>query len=346
MTTSGLFLALVAFVPVLLPGPPTHRCAVQQPPQLVMIAADEPRERAPWAQRLRSAGTAIATAVVLAVPRGPARAAVQELSAPDAAPVTRSLHYGRAQRKEPEAAFLWFQRKKELLPQFLPGTRKRRSTDIDMDVLVPKKMATRFTDREFIFSDALTAKSELEEELEDLETYKAETASSRSLQTLVTTGGAVGLCYFSVKGLTGVEKWIKDQERKDIEEEMELTGTYISVDAGDVDSAIDPKTGKNLTISRGQKTSSTSGEDDDGTPKEAPWFLRVLGLGGSVAADDDTFWEAPAPTAGPENKKKGGGSGGDAEGGDGDGGDGEGGDDDDDDDDDSSGIDELDDLMS
>jgi len=279
---------------------------------------------------------------VLAVPRGPARAAVQELAAPDATPITRSLRIGRAQPKEPEAAFLWFQRKKELVPQFLPGTRKRRSTDIDMDVLVPKKMAERFTDREFIFSDSLTAKSELEEELEELETYKEETRSARSLQTVVTTGGAVGLVYLSVKGATVVERWIKEQERKDIEEEMELTGTYISVDAGDVDSAIDPKTGKNLTITRGQKTSS--GEDGD-APKEAPWLLRVLGLGNTVAADDDGFWEAPAPTAGPENKPKGDGSGGDADGGDGGEGGGDGGDDDSDDDD-SSGIDELDDLMS
>ena len=37
-------------------------------------------------------------------------------------------------------------------------------------------------------------------------------------------------------------------EQRDIDEERDLTGTYISIDAGDVESAIDPRTGKNITI--------------------------------------------------------------------------------------------------
>ena len=37
-------------------------------------------------------------------------------------------------------------------------------------------------------------------------------------------------------------------EQRDIDEEQALTGTYISIDAGDVESAIDPRTGKNITI--------------------------------------------------------------------------------------------------
>lgn len=335
-------LAVAAFVPLLQPRPPTRHAA--QPPLLVVMRAAD-GERGPWSQRLRSAGTALATALVLVVPRGPARAAqLEDLSAPDATTITRSIGDAR-RRAPPEAAFLWFQRKKELVPPYLPINPPSPS-EIDMDELVPKKWAHRFTDREFIFSDSLTAKSELEEEMDDLETYKDASRGTRALQGVVTLGGSAGLIYLSVKGLTGVEKWIKDQERKDIEEEMELTGTYISVDAGDVDSAIDPKTGKNLTISRGTKVNSTSA--GDGQPKEAPWLLRVLGLGDSIAADDDDFWESskPAPTFGPGKPM---GDGGADAGGSGDGeGDGGGdtdGDGDGDDDDDSSGIDELDDLL-
>jgi len=213
---------------------------------------------------------------------------------------------------------------------------------VDLDLLLPKKWARRFTDRDFLFSDSLTAKSELEEELEELETYKEQSKGTRALQTIATTGGAVGLIYLSVKGLTNVERWIKEQELKDIEEERELTGTYISVDASDVDSAIDPTTGKNLTISRGGKAAKAPGDKQDveATKKEAPWILRVLGLGDTLAADDDGFWEPVAPSQGPSGKPKGGGGGGSGAGGDA-GSEG----DDDGDDDDSQGLDTLDDLI-
>ena len=43
-------------------------------------------------------------------------------------------------------------------------------------------MGRRFTDRDFIFSDSLTAKSPLEEELEDLETYKEQSKGTAALQ--------------------------------------------------------------------------------------------------------------------------------------------------------------------
>ena len=69
---------------------------------------------------------------------------------------------------------------------------------------------------------------------------------------------------------------------------------------------------------------------------EAPWLLRVLGLGDSVASDDDSFWddrvEAPKPK--PKRKPIGGAAGGEEEE-----------EDDDDDDEDTGGLDTLDDLL-
>jgi len=263
--------------------------------------------------------------------------------------VTRSIDDGQRHARQTQLAFLGLPRKKELMPPLL--AKPPEGDGIDLDKIVPKKLGHRFTDRDFIFSESLTAKSPLEEELEELETFKAQSKSSRALQGLATTGGAVGLVYLSVKGLSNVERWIKEQELKDIAEEMELTGTYISIDASDVDSAIDPTTGKNMTISKGKssKAAGQKGDDaDEAAPKKAPWILRILGLGDTVASDDDAFWDPATPSAGPPSKPKGGREG---DGGDGgaDGGVGGGGggvdDDDDDDDDDSSGIDTLDDLM-
>ena len=46
-------------------------------------------------------------------------------------------------------------------------------------------------------------------------------------------------------------------EQRDIDEERDLTGTYISIDAGDVESAIDPRTGKNITITGQRQRDAT-----------------------------------------------------------------------------------------
>lgn len=156
---------------------------------------------------------------------------------------------------------------------------------------------------------------------------------------VATTGGAVALVYLSVQGLGNVERWLKKQELADMEEERELTGTYISVDASDVDSAIDPTTGKNLTISRAKSTSNATAADDGeaAAANQAPWILRVLGLEG--AADDDDFWEPPEPSMPKGDGGGGGGGGGPTDEG------GDGGVDEEEDDDDTTGIDALDDLM-
>mmetsp|Transcript_6576 Transcript_6576/g.12771 ORF Transcript_6576/g.12771 Transcript_6576/m.12771 type:complete len:80 (+) Transcript_6576:485-724(+) len=54
--------------------------------------------------------------------------------------------------------------------------------------------------------------------------------------------------WFAYKGLHVWEKWMNEQEQKDIEEEIEMTGTYIDPGAGNVDASIDPVTGKKIVI--------------------------------------------------------------------------------------------------
>ena len=146
------------------------------------------------------------------------------------------------------ASFSGFRRAQHTLA--VRCTRPRWPQPIDMDAVVSKKAAKKYTERSYIFSDALTAKSDLLDELEQLD----EDANDRQLQktasTVVMWGGAAGVVYLSVQGLQGVERWMKRQEEEDIEAERELTGQYVSVDAGDVESVIDPKTGKNITIAK------------------------------------------------------------------------------------------------
>ena len=145
-------------------------------------------------------------------------------------------------------------------------------------------------------------------------------------------------------------------------QEQELTGQYISVDASDVETVFDPSSGKNLTISRpnkqkGENETAAPGPVDAVVeePKQAPWLLRVLGLGAVEEADSDDFWAksvAPSQKEGDDSSNGGAGGGSPAvdggnttsptgSGGKGGGGSGGG----DGLDDDSSGVDTLDDLL-
>jgi len=295
-----------------------------------------------WLGRLRGAGVALATAVVLAVPRGPAQAAelagpAAESQAPDVAKLIA------------EPAFLGFRRRKNLAPPLVRGPPRRN--EIDMDRIVSKKTARRFTERSFIFSDELTSKNELTEELDELDETAASNQLQKAASAVISTGGAVGLVYVSVKGLTSIERWMKQQELDDIAAEKELTGQYISVDASDIDTAIDPTTGKNLTITKSaakaNATSLSGQESEEEEPAEVPWLLRVLGLGDAKPASggEEDFW-TPVAASVPRNDGDGsggaaGGAAGDADGaGEGEGGEGEGSEGDD-----SSDLDGLDDLL-
>ena len=66
-----------------------------------------------------------------------------------------------------------------------------------------RAFAERFQHSDFIFSESLTARSELEEELDDLATYRTETKTVRRAQTTVTFVGAGALIYAGINFLKG-----------------------------------------------------------------------------------------------------------------------------------------------
>lgn len=245
-----------------------------------------------WRKRLRSGTSAVAAAALLALPRAPAQAV--EISADGTTSVSRDVgpaQSGRRRRVEP--AFLGFTRKRSGLDTPLDAS-QMRGNHIDMDSLVSPGMAKRFTERDFIFSDSLTYKGDLAEELDELDAAKEDNKNAAVVSTITTTGGALGLVYLTARGLTAIENYFKRQELKEIEAERELTGQYISVDAGDVDTSIDPLTGKNLTISKAPKAKKDNTTAAVEEPAPPTGFLGkalgFLGLGDAPEADDDDFW--------------------------------------------------------
>ena len=221
LATAAMWTVAFALLPALLlpSSPPLHSSVSLRAAPVVAMAATPDDGRGGWLARLRSASAALATAAVLAVPRGPARAA--EIATPDESPAATQRHAAKQLAAEP--AFLALRRKKKTLPPPLVHLKQRRST-LDLDKVMSKKEARRFTERSFIFSDSLTAKPELAAELDALDEEAESTKLSRVVSSVVTTGGALGLVYVSVKGLTSIERWMKQQELDDIEAEKELTG--------------------------------------------------------------------------------------------------------------------------
>ena len=314
---------------------------------VAMDATDQAESRS-LRKCVKSLGVGVASAMLVALPRGPAQALEQrETPAPPAsAPVAGSP------TSQP-LAFLGLKRQRTLTPPRDPSG--PRQDVLDMDKLMSKKQARRYTDRDQIFSDALMTQSPLEDELQQLDEAKNERSVAKSVGTLITYGGALGGVYIAVQGLSSVERWMKQNELDDIKAEIELTGQYTSVDASDVDTAIDPTTGKNLTIVKKQPQPSANATSTAAAePAQTPWLLRVLGLGGAADADSDDFWAGPAQTVRKDSKPDGKGPGGDPTASDSTSTDGTGeggaddasdGDEDEGMEDDTSGVDTLDDLL-
>ena len=92
---------------------------------------------------------------------------------------------------------------------------------LDMDAIVPAKVAKKFTERKFIFSDEPSSKSDLATELEELDEVKNE-AFEKTASMVSTYAIAAGGVYLTVKGITSIERWMKQQELDDIEQEREV----------------------------------------------------------------------------------------------------------------------------
>jgi hypothetical protein len=108
-------------------------------------------------------------------------------------------------------------------------------------------------DDNFLFSPDTTKRTEIEIEVDQIEDDEYKYSTWRNTQMGLTVGGSACSIWFAYKGLTVWEKWMKDQEQKDIEEEIKLTGTYIDPGAGNIETSIDPVTGKRIQIKDGGK---------------------------------------------------------------------------------------------
>ena len=194
-----------------------------------------------------------------------------------------------------------------------------------------RAFAERFQHSDFIFSESLTARSELEEELDDLETYRTETKTVRRAQTTVTFVGAGALIYAGINFLKGFQAWMLKLEQRDIQEEIkvraaaarlqhgaacplaapppppvracpppssppppQLTGQYISYDASDVEYVIDAATGKNMTVA-GSKADKSKEDDVEKPPPPPPPKWMPGFIANAKAADDADFFEAAKP---------------------------------------------------
>ena len=226
-----------------------------------------------------------------------------------------------------------------------------------LEQLVGRGMGRQFMSRDLIFGEELTEMTPLQEELDELDEYTSEGDGfigkfKGSFTYLATGGGGYG----GVKILQAAEEFFITSEKQTMQEEMDLTGMYIAIDDGEaVEGAIDPKTGKNITIS-GQENLAKPSDASDGEPsadvpaagartrergfplaaphatrpvrrgsspyapplhprpllahpaapragmeaeakpkEEAPWLLRVHGLGDSTGSDDMEFWADKLP---------------------------------------------------
>ena len=64
--------------------------------------------------------------------------------------------------------------------------------------------------------------------------------------------------YGTLRVLQQAERTFITNQKKEMQEEMDLTGMFIAIDAGEVEGAVDPKTGKNITVGGADKLPKAS----------------------------------------------------------------------------------------
>jgi hypothetical protein len=102
----------------------------------------------------------------------------------------------------------------------------------------------KYHSKNYIFSDSLTSVSRLEREFDDLVWYSLANRRLHRAQTMANLGEGALLVAGVRGGLLAYERWVKEEERKDVEEELERTGMYVSVDASSTKEFTDAATGK------------------------------------------------------------------------------------------------------
>jgi hypothetical protein len=93
-----------------------------------------------------------------------------------------------------------------------------------------------YSSKDFIFSDGLTRLNHIEREYDDI-VWRALDRKGNLIRNGTYLAAGAGMVAGSVYGATAFERWARERERKDIEEEIERTGRYVSVDASAVDAS-------------------------------------------------------------------------------------------------------------
>ena len=176
-----------------------------------------------WRRKAESAASALTlAAAAIAMPRN-ARALEAPPPTNIAREATSSQQQQRRAAQEKPLAFLGFGRRHKKGTLKAPLAEGELPADtLDMDAIVPAKVAKKFTERKFIFSDELSSKSDLATELEELDEVKNERAFEKTASMVSTYAIAAGGVYLTVKGITSIERWMKQQELDDIEQEREV----------------------------------------------------------------------------------------------------------------------------
>jgi hypothetical protein len=108
----------------------------------------------------------------------------------------------------------------------------------------PQQKMIKYSAKNYIFSDDLTRMSRLEREFDDILWHSLANKTANRVKLVANLGEAALLVGAVRGGLVAYERWQKEEERKDIQEELERTGMYVSVDASSVVEFTDAKTGK------------------------------------------------------------------------------------------------------
>ena len=196
---------------------------------------------------LRSASTSVAATVLLALvgPRGAARAAVPLEAPTNSRSVENAAAPFSLRTLSPRRGTI------DQMEEDLAESRGDAPAEIarDMEQLVGRGMGRQYMSRDLIFGEELTELTPLQEELDELDEYTSmNDGVVGKFKASFTYIASFGIVYGLVRILKVAEEFFITSEKKTMQEEMDLTGMFISIDAGEVEGAVDPNTGKNITI--------------------------------------------------------------------------------------------------
>lgn len=183
----------------------TDRCPSNRHQISMSRGRRSPSEKLPWPKvLLLTAGTALTTTLPAMI-RTPKQISSETLTPPEqTAPVDESATTHRSSGRTAIAPIA------NAIPLDALGIKRE-------DFLSDRELRRRKT----------TQFSEAEQEIMELEEWEVDTQWFRDFQMMWASIASVGGMFVLYKGGVMWENWIKEQEKKDMEEEIELTGTFI-----------------------------------------------------------------------------------------------------------------------